>query len=66
MDRDNYFGTHISPKLYGNWILDEAWALKGGISSGYKNLRCGKTRINSLRRVAATRLIPICRWATAS
>ncbi|HCR64201.1 MAG TPA: TonB-dependent receptor [Serratia liquefaciens] len=36
MDRDNYFGTHISPKLYGNWILDEAWALKGGISSGYK------------------------------
>ncbi|MFS7186167.1 TonB-dependent receptor [Serratia proteamaculans] len=36
MDRDNYFGTHISPKLYGNWILDSAWALKGGVSSGYK------------------------------
>ena len=36
LDRDNYFGTHITPKLYGNWAITDAWALKGGVSAGYK------------------------------
>lgn len=36
LDRDNYFGTHITPKLYGNWAMTDAWALKGGVSAGYK------------------------------
>jgi outer membrane receptor for ferrienterochelin and colicin len=36
LDRDNYFGTHITPKLYGNWAMADAWALKGGVSAGYK------------------------------
>jgi len=36
LDHDNYFGTHITPKLYGNWALADDWTLKGGVSSGYK------------------------------
>jgi len=36
LDHDSYFGYHVTPKLYGNWTLDESWALKGGISAGYK------------------------------
>ncbi len=28
-DHDSYFGYHVTPKLYGNWTLDETWALKG-------------------------------------
>ena len=36
LDHDSNFGYHVTPKLYGNWTLDENWALKGGISAGYK------------------------------
>jgi len=36
LDHDSYFGYHITPKLYGNWTIDENWALKGGVSAGYK------------------------------
>ncbi|PSS50805.1 TonB-dependent receptor [Enterobacter sp. FS01] len=36
LDRDSYFGYHVTPKLYGNWTIDESWALKGGVSAGYK------------------------------
>ncbi|CAM8677226.1 TonB-dependent receptor domain-containing protein [Klebsiella pneumoniae] len=36
LDHDSYFGYHVTPKLYGNWTLDENWALKGGVSAGYK------------------------------
>lgn len=36
LDHDSYFGYHVTPKLYGNWTLDETWALKGGVSAGYK------------------------------
>ena len=36
LDHDSYFGYHVTPKLYGNWTIDEAWALKGGVSAGYK------------------------------
>jgi len=36
LDHDSYFGYHVTPKIYGNWTLDENWALKGGVSAGYK------------------------------
>lgn len=36
LDHDSYFGYHVTPKLYGNWTLNENWALKGGMSAGYK------------------------------
>jgi len=36
VDHDSYFGYHVTPKLYGNWTIDESWALKGGVSAGYK------------------------------
>lgn len=36
LDHDSYFGYHVTPKIYGNWTIDEAWALKGGVSSGYR------------------------------
>lgn len=36
LDHDSSFGYHVTPKLYGNWTIDESWALKGGVSSGYK------------------------------
>ncbi|OON40150.1 TonB-dependent receptor [Izhakiella australiensis] len=36
LDHDSYFGYHLTPKLYGNWTIDEHWALKGGVSAGYK------------------------------
>jgi len=36
LDHDSYFGYHVTPKLYGNWTIDENWALKGGVSAGYK------------------------------
>jgi len=36
LDHDSYFGYHVTPKLYGNWTIDESWALKGGVSAGYK------------------------------
>lgn len=36
LDHDSYFGYHVTPKLYGNWTIDESWALKGGVSSGYR------------------------------
>ena len=36
LDHDSSFGYHVTPKLYANWTIDENWALKGGVSSGYK------------------------------
>lgn len=43
LDHDSYFGYHVTPKLYGNWTIDENWALKGGVSAGYKNRTCVRT-----------------------
>lgn len=43
LDHDSYFGYHVTPKLYGNWTIDESWALKGGVSAGYKNRTCVRT-----------------------
>lgn len=36
MDKDEKFGDHLSPKVYGVWSLDDNWIIKGGISTGYK------------------------------
>lgn len=37
MDRDQNYGTHWSPRLYGVYHVDSQWTLKGGVSTGYKS-----------------------------
>lgn len=36
LDKDEKFGDHWSPKVYGVWGLNDNWIIKGGISTGYK------------------------------
>jgi len=36
MDKDEKFGDHFSPKVYGVWTLNDNWIIKGGVSTGYK------------------------------
>ena len=36
MDKDEKFGSHWSPKVYGVWALNDDWVIKGGVSTGYK------------------------------
>lgn len=33
---DELFGGHLSPRIYANYRLTPEWALKGGVSTGYK------------------------------
>lgn len=35
-DHHNVFGKHVSPRGYLVWAVNDAWTLKGGISTGYK------------------------------
>ena len=35
-DHDENYGSHYSPRIYGVWNIDDAFTLKGGISTGYK------------------------------
>ena len=35
-DRDQFFGGHISPRIYGVYHWDPEWTLKGGVSTGYR------------------------------
>nr|WP_314263841.1 ligand-gated channel protein [uncultured Moellerella sp.] len=37
MDKDENFGTHWTPRLYGVWHTDEQWTIKGGVSTGYRS-----------------------------
>lgn len=37
MDRDENYGTHWSPRLYGVYHPTEQWTIKGGVSSGYRS-----------------------------
>ncbi|MFT0213301.1 ligand-gated channel protein [Pseudomonas sp. F1_0610] len=37
LDRDENFGSHWSPRIYGVWNPLEQWTFKGGISSGYRS-----------------------------
>lgn len=35
-DHDENYGSHYSPRLYAVWNIDDAFTLKGGVSTGYK------------------------------
>ncbi|MBC8954164.1 ligand-gated channel protein [Xenorhabdus sp. PB62.4] len=37
LDKDQNFGMHWTPRLYGVWHADEQWTIKGGISTGYRS-----------------------------
>lgn len=34
-DKDEKFGSHITPRIYGVWNINDDYTLKGGISTGY-------------------------------
>ncbi|WP_110686109.1 ligand-gated channel protein [Salinicola aestuarinus] len=36
LNRDENYGNHWSPRLYGVWNATEAWTVKGGVTSGYR------------------------------
>ncbi|WP_127472532.1 ligand-gated channel protein [Acinetobacter colistiniresistens] len=36
LDKDENFGDHWSPKVYGVWGFNDNWVIKGGVSTGYK------------------------------
>jgi outer membrane receptor for ferrienterochelin and colicins len=38
-DHHNIFGGNASPRVYLTWQANEWWALKGGVSTGYKTPR---------------------------
>ncbi|MFT6552631.1 MAG: outer membrane receptor for ferrienterochelin and colicins [Zhongshania marina] len=35
-DDHKLFGSNTSPRLYGVYLLNDSWTLKGGVSTGYK------------------------------
>ncbi|MDX3774342.1 TonB-dependent receptor [Chromatiaceae bacterium AAb-1] len=35
-DDHQVFGDHVSPRLYGNYTINDQWTVKGGVSTGYK------------------------------
>lgn len=35
-DNNEKFGDHYSPRIYGVWHVDDAWTVKGGVSTGFK------------------------------
>jgi len=35
-DDHEVFGNHFSPRLYGVYTLNDAWTIKGGVSTGFK------------------------------
>ncbi|MBI6548199.1 ligand-gated channel protein [Xenorhabdus lircayensis] len=37
LDKDENFGAHWTPRLYGVWHIDEQWTVKGGVSTGYRS-----------------------------
>lgn len=36
LDHHQQYGSHINPRLYGVWHLNDEWTLKGGIARGFK------------------------------
>jgi len=36
MTRDENYGTHWTPRLYGVWHVSENFSIKGGVSTGFK------------------------------
>lgn len=63
LDHDSYFGYHVTPKLYGNWTIDETWALKGASPPVIKNRIYGRT---TPVLPASMVLIPILRLVSAT
>ncbi|MFV8903789.1 ligand-gated channel protein [Serratia fonticola] len=37
MVRDQNYGSHWTPRMYGVWHLTEMWTVKGGVSAGYRS-----------------------------
>ncbi|MFA7681350.1 MAG: TonB-dependent receptor, partial [Pigmentiphaga sp.] len=35
-NKDEYFGSHLSPRVYGVYHHNPQWTFKGGVSTGYK------------------------------
>nr|WP_277919237.1 TonB-dependent receptor [Salinivibrio sp. MA427] len=35
-DNNEQFGSHLSPRFYAVWSPNTAWAVKGGVSTGYR------------------------------
>lgn len=38
-DHHDTFGSHVSPRAYAVWNINDNWILKGGVSRGYKTPR---------------------------
>lgn len=36
VDEHEQYGTHVSPRVYGVWHLNDEWTLKGGVARGFK------------------------------
>lgn len=36
-NKDENYGSHITPRLYANWSMTPQWTLKGGVSAGYRS-----------------------------
>ena len=36
LDDNDEYASHISPRVYGVWNINEAWTLKSGVSTGYR------------------------------
>ncbi|WNL39803.1 ligand-gated channel protein [Halomonas sp. PAMB 3264] len=36
LDKDENFGSHLSPRLYSVWNMTPDWTLKGGVSTGFR------------------------------
>lgn len=35
-DHDDKYGGHVSPRLYGVYLLDSEWSFRGGLATGFK------------------------------
>lgn len=35
-DHDQKYGSHVSPRIYAVWNINDPWTLKGGVSTGFR------------------------------
>ncbi len=49
LDKDENYGSHWTPKLYGVWQANPNWIIKGGVSAGYKTPSLRATAPNWLQ-----------------
>lgn len=45
-DHDKRYGSHLSPRLYSVWNINNDWTLKGGISTGFRAPEMRQTSSN--------------------